>query len=121
MKKTKSIRSRLSGRTKQHLDLTKVFDTGAVRWDAERKVRFDLICPSAIRRYAQTCAEGAAKYGDRNWEKGIPTGNYLDHAVDHLLAFMQGDVSEDHLGHALWNVAAAIHNEEKCKHALGQN
>lgn len=104
---------------KSSKDILTKFNTGAVRKD--KQTRFDLICPSAVRCYAQVCTEGAFKYGERNWEKGIPSSNYINHALDHIFAFMQGDRKENHLGHALWNIAAAIHNEEDCKHELGEN
>ena len=40
------------------------FATGAVRGADAENVRFDLITPIGLRRLAETCAEGAKKYGD---------------------------------------------------------
>lgn len=42
--------------------------------------------------------EGAQKYGDRNWE-GLPIDNVLNHAIRHIYLYLEGDRSEDHLGH----------------------
>jgi hypothetical protein len=33
----------------------------------------------------------------------------MAHALEHIYSFIHGDSSEDHLGHALWNIGAAIH------------
>lgn len=74
--------------------------------------RFDLISPIALRRWAETYGEGAPKYGDNNWTKGIPMRNCLDHAIAHLSMWMRGDTSEDHLAHAMWNIGTMIHFSE---------
>jgi len=65
-----------------------------------------------LRRVAQACAEGAEKYGDFNWEKGIPVSLQLSHAIRHIYEYLAGDRSEDHLGHAAWRLLGAIHSEE---------
>ena len=79
--------------------------------DAEDE-RFDLITPFGLRRLAQTCAEGAAKYGDHNWQKGLPASSTVNHALRHINLWLMGDNSEDHLAHAAWNLLAVIHFEE---------
>jgi hypothetical protein len=75
-------------------------------------VRFDLITPIGLRRLAETCAEGAAKYGDFNWQKGIPASQMLNHAIRHLYLWLEGDAAEDHLAHAAWNILGVCHFEE---------
>lgn len=87
-----------------------VFTSGAVRSTDCDHLRFDLISPIAMKELAKTCDEGARKYGDFNWEKGIPANNLISHAIGHLYEFLSGDRSEPHLGHAMWNVMAAIHS-----------
>lgn len=47
------------------------FDTGAVRDMPEGKGRCDLLPPLAMLRLAKHFEAGAAKYGERNWEKGV--------------------------------------------------
>lgn len=88
------------------------FPSGAVRGTDAENVRFDLITPIGLRRLAETCAEGARKYGDRNWEKGMPASVMLNHAIRHIYLWLQGDRSEDHLAHANWNIMAVCHFEE---------
>ncbi len=80
-----------------------VFATGAVRSRDADHVRFDLITPIGLRRLAETCAEGARKYGEHNWTKGIPASQMLNHAIRHIYLYLEGDTSEDHLAHAAWN------------------
>jgi hypothetical protein len=89
------------------------FPSGAVRSADVDHLRYDLITPVGLRRLAQTCAEGAAKYGDHNWVKGIPQSQMLSHAINHLSRYLDGDDSEDHLAHAAWNILGACHMEEK--------
>ena len=75
-------------------------------------VRFDLITPVGLRRLAETCAEGARKYGDSNWERGIPASQMLNHALRHIYLWLEGDMQEDHLAHAAWNILGVCHFEE---------
>ena len=91
---------------------TAKFGTGAVRSDTAEAFRFDLISPIGLREVARTCAEGAAKYDDFNWEKGMPVHDLLNHAIAHIYQFLSGDRSEPHLPHAAWNLLSAIHSEE---------
>jgi len=88
------------------------YESGAVRSSDAENERWDLITPFGLRRLAETCAEGARKYGDRNWEKGMPASVMLNHAIRHLYLYLSGDTSEDHLAHAAWNVLAVCHFEE---------
>ena len=92
--------------------MTAKFGTGAVRSDAVEEFRYDLVSPIGIREVARTCAEGAEKYDDFNWEKGMPVHDLLNHALAHIYQFLGGDRSEPHLPHAAWNLLAAIHSAE---------
>ena len=88
------------------------FATGAVRSTDANNERWDLITPIGLRRLAETCAEGARKYGEHNWLKGIPASVMLNHAIRHLFLYLAGDTSEDHLAHAAWNILGVCHFEE---------
>lgn len=87
------------------------FGTGSVRDTRKGKGRFDLLPPYALLRLAQHFENGAEKYGDRNWEKGQPLSRYLDSAIRHILAYLGGDRSEDHMAAAAWNVLAHIETQ----------
>lgn len=74
-------------------------------------VRMDLIPASVLLEVAAVLAEGAEKYGEYNWVL-IDTNDHINHAITHLYRFLSGDVSENHLAHAICRVmfAAFTHN-----------
>jgi hypothetical protein len=91
------------------------FATGAVRDRQTGKGRFDLLPALAVIRLARHFEKGAAKYGDRNWERGIPLSRFLDSALRHLFAYLAGRDDEDHLVAAAWNLLAAMETEERAE------
>ena len=52
--------------------------------------------------------EGAKKYGENNWQKGIPTWCYIDSAVRHYLKWLRGDKDEPHDRAFVWNLLCCI-------------
>ncbi len=52
--------------------------------------------------------EGAAKYGDNNWQKGIPVECYMDSAIRHYLKYRRGDTDEPHDRAFVWNIMCCI-------------
>lgn len=52
--------------------------------------------------------DGALKYEDRNWEKGIPLHNFIDSAVRHFLKYLRGDNDEPHDRAFMWNLVCCI-------------
>ena len=52
--------------------------------------------------------EGAKKYGDNNWRKGIPVNVYIDSALRHYFKFLRGDKDEPHDRAFVWNLLCAI-------------
>jgi len=65
---------------------------------------FHLLPISALFDAAKVAKYGADKYGEtfdkRNYTK-IPVTDHLNHAVQHIYAFLAGDTQDDHLGHAI--------------------
>lgn len=51
---------------------------------------------------------GAKKYGEYNWQKGIPTNCYIDSAVRHYLKYLRGDKDEPHDRAFIWNIMCCI-------------
>lgn len=92
------------------------FETGAVRDIQAGKGRFDLLPGWALKRIAQHFEEGAKKYGDSNWKKGIPLRRYLDSAMRHLVAFSEGEQDEPHEVAAVWNILCLM----QTKHYIDQ-
>ena len=52
--------------------------------------------------------DGAKKYGERNWEKGIPIHCYVDSGVRHYLKWLRGDDDERHDRACAWNLLCAL-------------
>lgn len=92
----------------------RTLETGARREaKVDDDVRYDLIPLRGLRRVAQTMCEGGKHYGEYNWEKGMPIPMFLNHCIEHLVQYMSGDSSEDHLGHAAANLHMAMDSEER--------
>ena len=51
---------------------------------------------------------GCRKYGERNWEKGIPLHCYIDSGVRHYIKWLRGDEDEPHDRAFLWNILGAL-------------
>lgn len=69
--------------------------------------------PTMILEVSKHFEDGAHKYGERNWEKGIPVSRYIDSSVRHLLKHSRGDTDERHDRAFCWNIMCAIWT---CKH-----
>lgn len=52
--------------------------------------------------------DGCKKYGEHNWEKGIPLHSFIDSGVRHLLKFTRGDSDERHDRAFIWNMLGAV-------------
>jgi hypothetical protein len=91
------------------------WSTGSVRDLSTGKGRFDLLPPYSIKRLAQHFENGAAKYGDRNWEKGQPLHVYIDSALRHGFCVSAGMQDEDHAAAAAWNWFAFMHTAEQIR------
>lgn len=89
------------------------FQSGAVRDMHEGKGRCDLLPMCVLLRLARHYENGCKKYGDRNWEKGIPAHSFADSAMRHIFKYMDGQRDEDHLIAAIWNLAGLAWTEEK--------
>ena len=77
---------------------------------------FHLLPISALFDAAKVAKYGADKYGEtfsnRNYTK-IPTIEHLNHAIQHIYAFLAGDTQDDHLGHAIVRLMFAYDCNEK--------
>ena len=52
--------------------------------------------------------DGAKKYGENNWQKGIPVNAYMDSALRHYLKWLRGDKDEPHDRAFIWNLVCCI-------------
>lgn len=88
------------------------FDSGMVRDTQEGKPRFDLIPTQPLRRLADLYARGAIKYAEDNWQKGQPFSRAYASLFRHMIAWREGDVSEDHLAAVAWNAFTIMWYED---------
>lgn len=56
--------------------------------------------------------DGAKKYNDRNWEKGISLHCYIDSGIRHYLKWLRGDTDEPHDRAFVWNMLGAIYTHK---------
>lgn len=64
--------------------------------------------PTMILEVSKHFEEGAVKYGENNWQKGIPVKCYMDSAIRHYLKHLRGDNDENHSRAFIWNILTAI-------------
>ena len=69
--------------------------------------------PSMILEVSVHFEEGAEKYGENNWQKGLPVKSYINSAVRHYMKWLRGDDDEMHDRAFCWNILCAIWT---CKH-----
>lgn len=62
---------------------------------------------TAVLELAIHFEEGALKYGEFNWQKGIPVHCYIDSGIRHYLKHKRGDTDERHDRAFLWNMLCA--------------
>lgn len=65
--------------------------------------------------------EGAVKYGENNWQKGIPVPQYINSAVRHYLKWMRGDRDEPHDRAFVWNILCCIWENDYHKYEEDNN
>lgn len=79
----------------------------------EGKTRFDLLEPFAMEQLAKVFTEGAKKYADHNWLKGMKWSKCLASLKRHIAAFEKGeDIDPElgtyHMANAAWNALAIM-------------
>ena len=73
---------------------------------------FHLIDARAMFRLAGVLAYGATRYQRDNWRL-IDTEDHINHALQHIYAWLAGDEQDDHLGHAFCRLMMAIGTEDE--------
>lgn len=94
-------RFQLTGDYNSLIDALAQFDAAGISWA-------DVFLEVAIH-----FEEGAKKYGENNWQKGIPVRRYVDSALRHFFKWYRGDTDEPHSRAFVWNILCAIWT---CKH-----
>lgn len=91
------------------------YSTGAVRDASTGKGHFHSIPPTAMRHLAKRFEDGARKYARNNWMRGIALSHYEDSLARHILAWKEGDETEDHAGAIIWNACCMVWTDEEIK------
>lgn len=61
-----------------------------------------------ILEVAKHFEEGALKYGENNWQKGLPVHSFINSAIRHYLKHFRGDTDEPHDRAFVWNILCAM-------------
>lgn len=72
------------------------------------KLRYEKCVPTMLLEVTKHFEDGAKKYGENNWQKGIPANCYVDSAVRHYLKWRRGDEDEPHDRAFVWNLMCCI-------------
>lgn len=64
--------------------------------------------PTMLLEVSKHFEEGAEKYGENNWQKGLPVECYMNSAIRHYLKYRRGDDDEPHDRAFVWNVMCCI-------------
>lgn len=90
----------------------KCYKNGSFREDTLGKGIYHAMPAEALKRVAQRYEYGQRKYGKAEaYKDGLPTSSCMDSAFRHLVAYMSGDNSEDHLAACVWNCFAIMEME----------
>src|SRR3990167_11099024 len=92
--------------------------TGAKRNASAGKGRFDLLPTRAIREVAVHYESGDSRFGDRNWERGMPLSWFLDSGLRHAFQALQGENDENHGAAAAWNLLCFLETRARIKAGL---
>jgi len=88
------------------------FPSGMKRDSQDDKPRYDLIPTGPLRRLADLYARGAVKYDENNWRKGQPYSRAYASLFRHMMAWRDGDATEDHLAAVCFNAMAIMYYED---------
>lgn len=72
------------------------------------EIRYNCSIEDMFLEVSKHFEEGAKKYGEYNWQKGIPTHCYIDSAVRHYLKWLRGDDDEPHDRAFVWNILCCM-------------
>lgn len=85
------------------------FSTGAMRDTQNGKARWDLLPVKELKRVAELYARGAEKYGENNYQRGMPVSRFSSSLQRHLYSFMLNEsTEEDHLAAVVFNALAMM-------------
>jgi hypothetical protein len=86
-------------------------ENGASR--SHKAPRYELLPKAAIDRLVTRLKLGASIHGDNNWRGGGPEfiAQCKRHLMEHMLNYLEGDWTDDHLAAVICNAAFLCHFE----------
>jgi hypothetical protein len=72
-----------------------------------KKERFDLVPWNAVRQVAEVMTEGLKDHDEDGWRK-VPRKTHVSRALRHLVLYITGDITEDHLRHAACRILMSL-------------
>lgn len=82
------------------------------------EARLDLVPILPLLRLATLYSRGAKKYGENNFEKGMPFSRTFGSLLRHVYQYMEGERDEDHLSAIAWGAFALMFYEEQMRNDL---
>lgn len=75
------------------------------------KLRYDLLPPDALEELVKVYTQGAKKYAENNWLKGMSWSRVFGSLLRHAWAFWRGEILDPetgchHMAHVAWNAFA---------------
>lgn len=90
------------------------YEGGSFREAVPGKGLYSCMPMNALTRLSRRYEYGAVKYGRADaYKDGLPVSRCWDSAMRHLVAYMSGNNSEDHLAACVWNCMAMMYMEEE--------
>jgi hypothetical protein len=90
-------------------------DFGCTGFHGNLLIIIDLFCkergwdmPTLMLEVSKHFEEGAKKYGENNWQKGLPVKCYINSAIRHYLKWLRGDDDEPHDRAFVWNLICCM-------------
>lgn len=71
----------------------------------------NLLDGKAMLNLCATLKYGASRYEDNNWRR-IPLRDHLNHALQHIFAYLAGNTQDQHLDHAFCRMMFVIAQKE---------
>lgn len=90
----------------------KAYEGGSFRENIPGKGIYAAMSSVALKRVARRYEYGELKYGKSEaYKDGLPVSNCFNSAMRHLVAYLDGDNSEDHLAACIWNCCCMMEME----------
>ena len=87
-------------------------NTGNVNMLRELAINIQMFMFETDWEYVESLAKhfeaGAAKYGDNNWQLGLPASRYIDSALRHLFKHLDRQTDEPHKVAFAWNILCCL-------------